>query len=234
MNWRGILSIIVIVAIVGLIIFSPKGQEYHGEYTSKYTKPLGSFITGFTTKLGGNKTGSSEDSGKLEIQLKNVDCANFKDVDFDVRDKTLNFEMNYEIVKFLGTEFSFSNPVIDVKMDNLFGKVSFFPNGKMKIEGETSYLRLNDLSFNKPDTEVMFVGEATRFYMSDVSERNMIFSSVDGSLSWSGLGSIPALLSNDHLELKDFKGSIVGSNGTVDLYGTVDSIRLNGVEISKV
>jgi hypothetical protein len=234
MNWRGILSVIVIIAIVGLIAFSPKGQKYHGEYTSKYTKPLGSFISGFAAKITGNKTSETSDIGKLEIQLRNVDSSDFKDVEFDVRDKSLNFKMDYEVVNFLDTEFSFSDSLVDAKIDNFQGDVSFFPNGKMKIVGEADYLRVNGLSFNKPDTEIMFVGEPVEFYMTDVSKREISFNDVSGSLSWTGLGGVPALLTNDHLELEDFDGTIIGENGSVDIFGTVETIRLNGVEFSKV
>jgi hypothetical protein len=234
-NWRGILSIIIIVAIVALILFSPKGQSLHGNYTSKYTKPLGSFISGFASKLGGNRTSSagSTETGKLEIQLTNIDITDLKDVEFDIRGNSVSCDMNYEVVNFLDTEFKIDDPVARVKLDQFTGTVSFFSNRNMKIAGKAGSVRVNDLSFSKPSSELMFVGEPDNFYLSDVSEKKIVFNDVDGSLSWSGLKGVPALLRDDHLELKNFKGSIVGENGTVDIYGTVDSISLNGVAISK-
>ena len=140
MNWKTVFSVIIIFAIVALILFSPKGQKYHGNYTSKYTKPLGSFITGLTSKV--TKSSSSGNTGDLEVELKNVEISDLRDIEVDV-ESDVTCSMRYEVINFLGTEVDVESDVANMEMGNLNGKATFYNNGKTKIEGTTDLLKIN-------------------------------------------------------------------------------------------
>lgn len=233
MNWKTIFSVVIIIAIVGLILLSPKGQKYHGNYTGKYTKPLGSFITGFTSKVIRSDPTRPTGEGKLEVEVKNVGAFDFSDIEIDVRNDVI-CTMEHEVISFLGTEVQTEDPTVRMEIGDLNGNVLFMNNGNVKIDGTTDYLKVNGLTFEKPSTEFLAVGRASSLSLYDIYEKKLVFTDISGSLTWGGLKGIPALLKDDHLELRNFRGNLIMENGLVTLSGTLDSIRLNGVEISKV
>ena len=55
MNWKITLTLFIVVAITGLLIFSDKGKGLKEKYLDKYISMAGSFVKGLTGKLKGTK-----------------------------------------------------------------------------------------------------------------------------------------------------------------------------------
>jgi len=225
-NWKAILSLFIVFAIVGLLIFSPKGQKIVGNRTA----PIGSFIKTISGKV--TKSGITE-TKTLDVTLTDVSPSSLGDLEFQIKGDRFQGKLEYELISLLDSSVNFDEREVDVQTGGLTGTVSFFRNGNMKITGKTNSLKINSMNLEKQDTNFLITGKPISYDLPNINEKKLEFSYISGSLKWSGLSGIAPMLSNDQLELINFDGSIKQSNELVTITGKVDKIILNGVEISK-
>lgn len=226
-NWKVVLSLFVIFAIVGLLLFSPQGQKVTGNRTSG----LGSYLKVISGKV--TQTISKPGSQKLDIILTNVNPSALGDLEFPVKADEFEFSLDYNTISLLDSSVDLEDTkTINVKTTNFIGTVSFFRNGEMKIIGKANSLKLNSLKFENPNTNFLITGKPVSFNIQDINRKKLEFSSISGTLKWSGL-SDPMLLNNAQVELSNFEGNIKQENEYITITGKVDKIVSNGVEITK-
>ncbi len=226
-NWKAILSLFIIFAIFGLLLFSPKGQKI----TGNFTKPVGSFFKGITGKV--TKSGGGVGSNKLDIIIEGVDTSSLGDTEITIEGNQIQGKLDYELISLLESKIDFDDRIINLKTGSLIGTVSFFRNGNMKIEGKTNSLKLNDMEISNPNIDFLIVGDPITYEIENIEKDKLLFSYLAGSLKCSQLTGGSLMLNNDQLELINFEGSIKQSNQSVIISGQVDRMVLNGVDISK-
>jgi len=226
-NFKAILSLFVIFAIIGLLLFTPKGQKI----TGNYTKPVGSFLKTMTGKVTDIKKPS--ESKKLDIFLTGVNPSSLDNIEIPLNGNEFQGKLNYEGITLLKSDVKFDDREIDVKINGLMGTLTFFRNGNMKIDGKTSFIKLNQMEINNPNIDVLIVGSPISYEVDDVKKDKISFSSVSGSLKCSQLTGGDLMMRNDQLELLNFDGNIKQENYSITITGQVDKMRLNGVDIFK-
>ena len=226
-NFKAILSLFVIFAIVGLLLFTPKGQKI----TGNYTKPVGSFLKTMTGKITKGK--SITNIGKFDISLTGVNPSSLNDLEIPVNGNGFQGRLNYEVLSVLNSGIKFDDREIDMKVEGLIGVITFFRNGNIKIDGKTTFLKLNSMEIVNPDIDLLVVGEPISYEVKDVKKDELVLSSVSGSLRCSQLTGGSLMLSGDQLELINFAGDIEQVNNSLTVTGQVDKMKLNGIDISK-
>jgi len=226
-NWKAILSLFIIFAIVGLLIFSPKGQKIMGNSTA----PVGSFLKSITGRV--SQPRGEANSRKLDIIITGVDVPSLGDIEISLNGDEFEGQINYDVISVLGSNFNFDYNQVDVKTGSVIGDISFFRNGKMRITGKTSSLRLGSMEVTNPNMDFLIAGEPIRYELKNIKKNKMIFPYLSGSLRCSQLTGGNLMLSNDQLELVNFEGMMMQESGSVTISGQVDKMVLNGVDISK-
>ncbi|MEM5793274.1 MAG: hypothetical protein QXY45_02855 [Candidatus Aenigmatarchaeota archaeon] len=225
-KWKVVISLFLIFAIIGLLLFSPKGQKITGNKTA----PVGSFLKGLTGKVA--KSGQSEEK-QLDISITGINPQSLGDVQIPINNENFEFKMEYEVISVMDSDISFEERVVEVKMKGVIGSVTFFRNGNMKVEGKCGSIKINGVSISKPSINFLIVGTPIDFEIRDINKDKLIFPSISGSFRSYQLTGGSLMLNNDHLELFGFKGDIIENNGEASISGRVDKIRLNGLDISK-
>jgi len=221
-----VIAVLLIVIMFGAFLFvTPRGREFREKYIDEHLGILGSFFKGIKSKAAG--TTSDE---KLSIQLSSVPLSDFNGQKFTLKGQGFHGSIIPEFVVFAGGTVRFKDNFVDVGIPNIIGTVSF-ESDRIKIEGKTTQLSLNDMSFNTTSTDFTIVGIPIEFQLNDVQENLMTFQTVSGSLSWGGLKGVPPLLANDRLELMDFQGLIIMDKNKISITGLVSQMSLNGVNI---
>ncbi|PIV68293.1 MAG: hypothetical protein COY38_02050 [Candidatus Aenigmarchaeota archaeon CG_4_10_14_0_8_um_filter_37_24] len=227
-NWRAILSLFIIFAIIGLLIFSPKGQKIVGNKTA----PVGSFLKTITGKVA-KAPAESNIPKNLDVTITNVDPASLGDIEVQIKGDDFESRINYQVVSLLDSGIKFDGKEIDVDIKSLVGAVAFLRNGDMKITGKTNSLKLNEMEITKPGIDLLIVGQPVSFEINDIEKNEMSFLSISGLLKCPQLSQGNLMLKNDQLELSSFYGYIKQDNSSITISGQVDKMRLNGVDISR-
>jgi len=226
-NFKAILSLFVIFAIIGLLLFTPKGQKI----TGNYTKPVGSFVKTITGKITKGKIITNP--GKFDIFITGINPSSLDDLEISVNGNGFQGRLNYEVLSVLDSGIKFDDREIDIKVEGLIGTMTFFRNNNLKIEGKTTSLKLNNMEIVNPDIDLLVVGEPISYEVKDVKKDELLLSSVSGSLRCSQLTGGSLMLNGDQLELINFSGDIEQVNNSLTVTGQVDKMKLNGIDISK-
>jgi len=222
MNWKALMSLLIIFTIIGLLMFSPKAKTFK----DKLTLPLGSFFKGITGKV----TKGPAVPKKLDVVIEaDPDC--MSGLEFSIKGSGVEAELDYDLVSLMDGSMSFPTSALEVKLESMLGSVDIYKNGKMRITGKTDVVEFNGIKFDKGDSQFLVVGTPISYVIEDIQKDNLIFPAITGSLRWSGLKGISPSLDNNNLELVDFRGTIKLEDGSVTISGEVDKIKLDGVDI---
>jgi len=116
-NFKAILSLFVIFAIVGLLLFTPKGKEM----TGNYTKPMGSFVKTITGKVTNVK--KPAESKKLDIFLTGINPSSLDNIEISINGNKFEGKLNYEAMSLLNSGLKFDDREINVRIDGLLGDI---------------------------------------------------------------------------------------------------------------
>jgi len=231
MNWKVFASLFVIFALVGLLMFSPKGKDFREEYMPEYFQKTGSFLRGMTSRVVKNNEPIISDY--LKFSFSSLSPSLLKDAEFEIRGSDFEAELEYDLIELMDGNIDLDSSIAKIRMSDMIGEVSFYKNGKMKITGKASSVEFNGVCINKTDIDFLIVGDPVMYMLNDVEKDEMLFESVSGSLSWEGLNDISPLLEYDDLILFDFEGDVEKYENTTIISGSVSSIDLNGITIAK-
>lgn len=229
MGWKILLALCIIIAVAGLLIFSPQGRELREKYLDKYIKTVGSYLTSIKSRFIKPKPINRT----LDITVT-IDSSNIRGQEFEADGNSFDAKLSYDSI-FLGEQkINVEDGEVEFKTDSMTGSISIDTNGKFRVSGQAKSVKLNDITFTpkseKEEIEFSFIGTPISFSLSNLAKDRMILSGVSGTLSlqkWS-----PLALENDDLDILNFLGSIEQDDETVIITGKAEKVTLNGVDLS--
>jgi len=226
MRFKLLLGLFIIIAIIGLLIFSPQGRSFR----EKYLGPVTGFFKGITGRLIKQQPVNRTLDIMLETDLNVLSGQNF-----DVQNFNLDVKLFYDSVVVSGQNINVKDSkTIDFKTTGMSGTVQMLGDNKIKIIGESLSVEVNGIVFspqsNKDKIEFTLTGTPESFSLNNIEKDTMTLSGISGTLrfkDWS-----PLALENDNLNIQRFKGTIVLDEDTLMITGKVEKASLNGVDLS--
>jgi len=230
MNWKILLSLFIIIAITGLLIFSERGRSFREKYLDKYLRTISGYFKGITG-----------------IFKKTVDVNRTLDVTitassnvlhgkrFNLEGNSFDGELKYETVSVSGQNINVKgSDNIKFSVIGMTGSISIDGDGKMIISGEAKSVGFDGIVLTpkseKEMVEFSLIGTPTSLSLNNFEVDTLILSGASGLLKlndWS-----PLALENDNLDISYFKGDITQVGNSITLSGRVGKISLNGVDLS--
>jgi len=196
----------------------------------KYIKP----ISGYFSKYTGKIVHKTDVNRTLPIEIK-VSYSGLKGQEFNLDGNKFSVNLKYDSVSLGDQNIKLkNNEFIDFNTENMVGKVTFDENSKMIVSGSADSAELNGLLFSPPtaNTKLSFnlIGSPSSFSIENFENDNLILTGVSGTLTLSDWS--PLALHNDNLSIHYIKGSIKQDGDSISITGTVESISLNGIDLS--
>jgi len=231
MNWKILLTLFIIVAITGLLLFSDKGKDLKQKYLDKYITTVGNFFKGITSKLKGPKTYPNNTFEATITTTSDV----FKGQKLDVENIGFTGKLEYDVVTVGGQNINVKDKKeIEFTTDSMTGTLMIDTDNVMRISGQSTSVELNGIVFS-PKTgektiEFSLVGTPVEYTMTNFYKESMTLSGVSGLLKlkdWS-----PLSLKGDSLDIKNFLGTVEQSDDSLTITGKVEKVSLNGVDLT--
>lgn len=228
MNWKILLSLFIIFAVLGLLIFSPKGKEFKQKYLDAYITKTADVIKSAPEKITTKEIDSNEKFNVL-VTTEPISLEGFR---FNIEDD-IEVELIYDSIELNGNFISSKNTEkIIFRAEKIKGTV-FFEDRKMKITGISNMVEVNDivvLSDKDSTIEFEVVGVPVSYTLNKVTKNSMKFSNIFGLIqlgTWS-----PLSLNDDDLEIEYFDGYLKMQEDNVLIDGSVYKVKLNNVDLS--
>jgi len=230
MRFKLLLGIFIIIAIVGLLIFSKQGRDFREKYIDKYMGPVTGFFKGITGRFVKEKPVNRILDINLETSLNGISGQNF-----DVQNLNFDAGLSYDSAIIAGQTVNIrDDKTINFKVVGMTGTIQMLGNNKMKIIGESSSVEINGIAFSpqskKDKIDFSLTGTPTSFSLNNIEKDTMTFSGISGSLKFKDWPSLA--LENDKLSIQKFKGTITLGEDTLMIIGKVERASLNGVDLS--
>lgn len=230
MNWKILLSLFIIIAITGLLIFSERGISFREKYLDKYLKTISGYFKGITGMF--KKTVAVNRTLDVTISASsNI----LHGKNFDIEGNSFEGELKYETVSISGQNINVKgSDKIKFSVIGMTGSISIDGNGKMIISGEAKSVGFDGIVLTpkseKEMVEFSLIGTPTSLSLNNFEVDRLILPGTSGLLKlndWS-----PLALENDNLDISYFKGDIKQEDNSITLSGRVEKISLNGVDLS--
>ena len=230
MRFKLLLGIFIIIAIVGLLIFSEQGRNFR----EKYIDPTLGPVTGFFKDITGQLIKQPPVNRTLNINLE-TDLYAISGQNFDVQNINLDANLLYDSITIAGQVVNIKDDkTIDFKAVDMSGTVQMLGDNKMKIIGESVSVEINGIVFspqsNENKIEFSSTGTPTSFSLNNIEKDTMTFSGISGTLKFKDWS--PLALENDNLNIQKFKGTISLVGDTLTIMGKIEKASLNGVDLS--
>ena len=230
MNWKILLSLFIVIAITGLLIFSDKGRSFREKYLDKYLKTVGSYFKGITDIFKKNQAVNRT----LDVTITGSSNI-LHEKKFDLEGNSFDGELKYETVSVSGQNINVKgSDKIKFNVNAMTGSISIDTSGKMMISGQAKSVEFDSIVIaSKTEKEMIdfsLIGTPTTFSLSNIEIDRLVFSGISGLLKLSDWS--PLALENDNLDISYFKGYIEQVDGSITVSGRVGKISLNGVDLS--
>jgi len=229
MRFKLLLGLFIIIAILGLLIFSPQGKSFREKYIDKYTGSITGFFKGVTGRLVKQQPVNRILDINLETGLNAISGQNF-----DVQNINIDAELLYDSAIIAGQTVNIKDKTIDFKAVGMTGTIQMLGDNKMKIIGESSSVEVNGIVLSpqskKDKIDFSLTGTPTSFSLNNIEKDTMTFSGISGTLKFKDWS--PLALENDKLIIQKFKGTITLDEDTLMIIGKVEKASLNGVDLS--
>ena len=224
MRWKLLLFGIVVLAIAALLLLTDVGI--------RFTNILREGLGGITSFFYGV---SSKSSFPIILTVKLENKNSFFDQEFKLTDSS--FSSSGSITSLKVDEGKEVIPgIASVSLRGINGKLEIIAPGNLKISGEASYIKINDME-RKRETPYKIELEINPFDCSDCSfmveniESNLKFNSLTGEIKkLKSEGRVDWIkpLSNEMLEIYNFKGVLQLTNNSLVLSGMTTQIKGEG------
>jgi hypothetical protein len=230
MRFKLLLGVFIIIAIIGLLIFSPQGRSFREKYLDQFIGP----VTGFFKGITGRFVKQQPVNRTLDINLE-TDFNALIGQNFDVQNFNLEVELSYDSVVVGGQNMNVKEgKTIDFKTTGMSGTVQMLGDNKMKIIGESLSVDVNGIVLspqsNKEKISFTLTGTPISLSLNNIEKDIMAFSSISGTLKFKDWP--PLALENDNLNIQKFKGTILLDEDTLMITGKIEKASLNGVDLS--
>ncbi len=228
MRFKLLLGIFIIIAIIGLLIFSKQGRSFRENYLDRYIGP----VTGFFKDITGRFVKQQPINRTLDVTVE-TDFNVLSGQSFDVQNLNLEAELSYDSV--LVSNLMLKNSkTIDFKTVGMLGTIQILGGNKMKIIGESLSVEINDMTFspqsNKEKVDFSLVGTPISFSLNNIEKDQIIFSGASGTLKVKDLGPLP--LEGDKLILQKFRGTVSLDDDILTITGKVERASLGKIDFS--
>ena len=168
MHWKLLLTLLVIIAIGGLLVFSKTGRSFREKYLDKYIKQVGSYIEVlkgyFVKKPSVNRT--------LQMTLE-TDISSLRGQEFKLDGNSFSVSLDYDSILIGGQTINIrEGREIDFNSNSMVGSILIDTNGKMKINGYASSLELNGVIFStksgEKNVDFSITGTLRSFSVNDI------------------------------------------------------------------
>ena len=230
MNWKILLSLFIIIAITGLLIFSEKGIDFRKKYLDPHLKTVGSYFKGVTNIFKRQQTINRT----LEITIKSSSNI-LRGQNFDLEGKSFNGELKYENVLVSGQPINVKgSDEIKFSVNGMTGSISIDPGGKMKISGQARSVEFDSIVINSKSEKEMIdfslVGIPMIFSLTNIEVEKMILSGASGLLRVGD--SFPVDLDNDKVDITNFKGDIEQEGNSVTISGKAEKLSVDNIDLT--
>lgn len=230
MSWKILLTLFIVIAITGLLVFSGKGRSFREKYLDKYLGTISGYfkgVTGFFKKrVDVNRT--------LDVTITASSNVLYGK-NFDLEGNSFDGELKYETVSVGGQNINVKgNDKIKFNVNGMTGSISIDASGKMIISGQARSVEFDSIVINSKSEKEMIdfslTGTPTSFSLDNIEIDRLVLSGTSGLLRLSDWS--PLALENDNLDISYFKGYIEQVDNSITVSGKVGEISLNGVDLS--
>lgn len=221
MHWKGLLSIFVILAIVGLLLTTESGQ--------RYVDVLRDSMTGFFASL----TGFGAGVGEPFLMLLRGNEADFAGQSFSVKDGIfIGFGICQGLIQINDVMIDKGNARCNIDAEIVDGSFEFTGAGVLAARFDTSRITIDDASFLPSDKlSVSFEIVAFDFLLSGTEKRSIRFESITGELEKLKADGTTDQIKNlaaEPLQIDGFMGNIRLGDSMVTVNGLATAVRGSG------
>lgn len=233
MNWKSILTAVVILAIGAMLLITEGGREFASNAMDFIGSGVGNTISGFFSQ--------AFNWGTSEWDMNSSDAF------------TINATFPKEIM--YGQQFSVKNTSLDAKgycenavtvsglkirtesgecamyMDGMEGEFEYTEAGMIKFDGTVTELKLNGNVYDFESGEISFEMVPEAYKLSDLSQKEMIIPSTIGTINRiSQTGDVKSTegLDSETLIIDGFVGFINLEESNINLQGLTVSVEGTG------
>jgi hypothetical protein len=224
MRWKALLAVLLILAIAGLLLVTKSGQNYLDFFKNGIGR-VGSFVTGFI-RFGTGK--------EFQINLT-ASKEQFAGLKFKVENSSLTVSGNYLSIKIGDQIVGLKNKkTVDLSMAYFNGNVEFTAEGNAKISAESNSFEIEDMNyFSEKPVKIEMIVEPTKLVLTNLFMDRITFSSLTGELQRVVDDKTDSIsLKNDKLEISNFAGMILSSDGKLTLQGFASAVKGEGFSFS--
>jgi len=228
MNWKILLSLFIIFAIVGLLMFSPKAKDFKEKYLNDYISKTGDFIKNIPEKITFKKVAQED---KFDI-LITTEQSSIDGSFFNINEDNIEVEIIYESISLDDQQISTRNTdKVIFRADQMKGTVSF-EQGKLELSGSSDLIEVNNIVLSSDDGPIKFdvIGIPVSYNINGITKNSMKFSDIIGLIkigTWK-----PLSLQEDKLEIEYFDGSLNLDEDVLSIDGRAYKAKLNNVDLS--
>lgn len=213
MNWKAILAVVLVLAIIGFIFFSGIGNKYLPQLG------LGSLVSLFPQQ---------RPSSTFAFSLATTSTA-FIGQDYKLVNASFDASGLYQSIT-AGSLYLTSKQgnEITISLRNFNGDFQISAGGGVTLKGTATYAEFGDIAASADKTiSIQLVMIPSNYTLSSLQENVMSFSGIDGSVQrGSGSNTDIVNLYNSSLTINYFAGSLMQQyNRTMILSGTAFSIK---------
>lgn len=207
MKWKSFLAVILIIAILALLYFSPQGRNY----SSFLSNIVGNVVSIFSSK---ETFAFSLSTSKIAFEGKALNMPNSS---FEIKG-TSNYVKIQDVT-------GFSPGSVDLKVSNFKG-VAEITETSIRVNGEASRIELNSVVFIT-DRSVMVEAEVTSdsYSLNSIFQESLDFDSLTGQFRRvSEDKTVTVDVSNEKVTIKNFAGNLQINEGEASLVGVATSV----------
>lgn len=222
MRWKGLLTVIIILGILGFLFITPTSRDYADFFKSNIVK----FVPALTALLG------TKPSGNYFTVILSADKTAFYGQSYQVENSSLTAYGICRGTVTLDSVVLEKSTRCEIKLDNANGKFEYTSAGS--IRGTLSVTRavIDDVVFSPADPakglKVEFDALPIEFLLTGLNENRVSLSKVNGEIKkLKEDGSIDQVknLKDEQVEITNFLGNIRLSGDTVTLSGFATKVN---------
>ena len=226
MSWKILIALIIFLTVTGAILFSERGREFKTKYLDKYLGNLGSYLKVLRSKVEQRVVNRT-----LQLSVS-TNPSSLMNQEFSIDRKNFRARLKFESATIAGHPLTVEDGEIELDVASMSGSI-LFNDGKIKVYGSASYIRINDMKLSpktgEEQIEFFVLGEPLAFSLQDIEKSELKLSKASGILKVNDLS--PLALEEDDLSIKNFKGSLELENDEIIIKGYAESVTLNGVKL---
>jgi len=214
MHWKVLLIALVIITIFSVVLIQYTDWEIFDGLRNQLGQAV-SVINIFQPK-----------GSYFSIALK-VSGENLYSTTYKVNNATLYISGFKNIMRIDNKDIGLqAERKMELTLKNLIGEFSILGNGNIRVNGRVAGLEMDDIIF--PSSRVYLEMVPGRFSLINYEKDKIVFESISGQIErYEGEQVSSVVLSNDWVEIYNFKGTIKMDGNEITLLGVTNLVKGN-------